>query len=100
MQRIIDFFLSNKLRLLFWCYLLIGIALTTSENIYLKSSYLNTSSRLSGGVHLFFSGIGDYFSLASENKFLTTQNKVLMERLIALEKHGLNRDSTLTKKKF
>ncbi len=100
MQRIIDFFLSNKLRLLFWCYLLIGIALTTSENIYLKSSYLNTSSRLSGGVHLFFSGIGDYFSLASENKFLTTQNKVLMERLVAFEKYELNHDSTLMNKNF
>ena len=100
MQRIIDFFLGNKLRLLFWFYLLIGIGLTTSQNLYFKSSYLNTSGQISGGIHLFFSGIGDYFSLAAENKFLSEQNKVLLERLTALEKPGLNQNPAELKKNF
>ena len=95
MQRIIDFFLGNKLRLLFWCYLLIGIVLTSSQNLYFKSSYLNTSGQISGGIHLFFSGITDYFSLASENKFLSTQNKVLLEQLTAFKQPALNQNSKL-----
>ena len=100
MQRIIDFFLGNKLRLLFWCYLLIGIVLTSSQNLYFKSSYLNTSGQISGGIHLFFSGITDYFSLASENKFLSTQNKVLLERLTAFKQPALKQNSAELKKNF
>ena len=49
---------------------------------------------------MFFSGIGDYFSLAAENKFLSEQNKVLLERLTALEKPGLNQNPAELKKNF
>ena len=100
MRRIIDFFLGNKLRLLFWCYLLLGIGLTGNHNLYFKSSYLNSSNQFSGSIHQFFSGIGDYFSLAAENEFLEIQNKRLLEKIATLENPHLNDTSEPLSKPF
>jgi rod shape-determining protein MreC len=80
MRRILDFLLGNRVRLLFWFYMVLALVLTVNNNLFYKSSFLNTSNEFSGNIHLFFSGIDDYFSLKSENEFLQEQNRIFQER--------------------
>ena len=82
MRRILDFFIGNTVRLLFWFYILLAVGLSMGNQLYFTSGFLNTSNSLSGGVHHFFNGLSSYFGLASENEFLQQQNKLLQERLV------------------
>jgi len=67
-------------RLLFWFYTALALVFTVNNNLFYKSSFLNTSNEFSESIHLFFSDIGDYFSLKPENELLQEQNRVFQER--------------------
>lgn len=81
MRRIIYIFLGNRVRLLFWSYLLIAFVLTVRHNYHYQSSYLNSSNQLVGGLHQYFNRLSAYFSLDAQNKFLIQENKRLLEAL-------------------
>jgi len=84
MRRILNFFLGNTVRLLFWFYILIALGLSAQNQMYFSAAYLNTSNRITGSTHGFFNGISRYFSLQSENDFLQQQNRVLQQQLAQL----------------
>jgi rod shape-determining protein MreC len=62
--------------------LLEGIAITllANYNNYQKAGIFNTSNVITGSVHSFFSGIGDYFFLQRANEQLNRQNALLLQK--------------------
>lgn len=97
MQQIINFFIRNKVFLLFLLLFTISLSLTFQSHSYHKSKFINSANFLTGGVYESANNIGQYFNLREENNKLLEENNRL-KSILYNEKNELIVDSTLTGK--
>jgi len=93
MQQIINFFIRNKIGLLYVLLLLIAVGFTVQSHSYHQSKLFNSSNWLSGNLYETSSNISAYFSLKETNKQLVEENKKLRHLLFNLK----NTDSVVKK---
>jgi rod shape-determining protein MreC len=77
MQQIVNFFIRNKIFLLFLFLFSIAISLTIQSHSYHKSKFINSANFLTGGVYKSVNNIGQYFNLKEENLRLLEENNRL-----------------------
>ncbi|MDD7885529.1 rod shape-determining protein MreC [Flavivirga sp. 57AJ16] len=81
MQQIINFIIRNKNFLLFLLLFSISILFTVQSHSYHKSKFINSANFLTGGIYNSANNISAYFSLKSQNKLLSEENKRLKSLL-------------------
>ncbi len=81
MNRFITFFLGNKMRLLFFFYLVIAIFLSIQFNSFHQAKYLNSSWAVSGSIFSKIARFNSYWSLDKQNDLLVLENKFLLQEL-------------------
>lgn len=86
MQQIINFFIRNKVFLLFLLLFSISISLTFQSHSYHKSKFINSANFLTGGVYESVNNIGQYFNLKEENNKLLEENNRLKSILFNAKK--------------
>ena len=81
MQQIINFIIRNKTFLLFLLLFSVSILFTIQSHSYHKSKFINSANFFTGGIYNSINNISEYFSLKSQNKLLTEENKRLRNLL-------------------
>ena len=81
MQQIINFIIRNKNFLLFLLLFSISILFTIQSHSYHKSKFINSANFLTGSIYNSANNISEYFSLKSQNKLLSEENKRLKSLL-------------------
>ncbi|MDO5978295.1 rod shape-determining protein MreC [Flavivirga spongiicola] len=81
MQQIINFIIRNKNFLLFLLLFSISILFTIQSHSYHKSKFINSANFLTGSIYNSANNISEYFSLKSQNKLLSEENKHLKSLL-------------------
>ena len=94
MQQIINFFLRNKVFLLFLLLFSVSLFLTIQSHTYHKSKFINSANFLTGGVYESVNNIGKYFDLRSENEKLLEENNRL-KAILFNQDQQLKVDTTL-----
>ncbi|WP_370479845.1 rod shape-determining protein MreC [Tamlana flava] len=77
MQQIINFIIRNKNFLLFLLLFCLSLLFTIQSHSYHKSKFINSANFLTGGVYNTVNDISSYFSLKSQNKLLSEENRRL-----------------------
>lgn len=77
MQQIVNFFLRNKVFLLFLFLLCTALFLTIQSHSYHKSKFINSANFLTGGIYEFINSVDEYFNLKKENQKLLQENNRL-----------------------
>ncbi|TGV02481.1 rod shape-determining protein MreC [Flavivirga rizhaonensis] len=85
MQQIINFIIRNKNFLLFLLLFSFSILFTIQSHSYHKSKFINSANFLTGGIYNSANEISEYFSLKSQNKLLSEENKRLKSLLYNLK---------------
>ncbi len=88
MQRIINFFITNKYALLYFVLLGISLFLTIQNNSYHRSKYINSVTLISGGVYNASTVISEYFHLKKQNQLLQQENNYLKTLLYNTPKNN------------
>ena len=83
MQQIINFFIRNKVFLLFLLLFSISLFLTFQSHSYHKSKFINSANFLTGGVYESVNNIGQYFNLKEENEKSTPANMQLKHHAVS-----------------
>lgn len=81
MQQIINFFIRNKIGLLYVFLLLIAVGFTVQSHSYHQSKFFNSTSWLSGNLYETSNNFSSYFSLKKANDQLVEENKRLRNLL-------------------
>lgn len=81
MHKLIEFIRSVYVVVLFVALEALAVSYYAHSTNYTQARLLARSTRLVGGVHGFFAGIGHYFSLGRENRLLLDRVTRLEERL-------------------
>lgn len=74
MQQIINFFLRNKVFLLYFLLLFISIVFTIQSHSYHRSKFINSANFLTGGIYNSVNDLTVYFNLKSQNLLLQEEN--------------------------
>jgi rod shape-determining protein MreC len=77
MRGLIRYLLKNYAFLLFLLLEVISFTLIFNYSKYQKVKYLNSSNRITGSIYSSFNAVGNYFSLASVNRKLASENAYL-----------------------
>lgn len=85
MHKLIEFIRSVYVVVLFVVLEALAVSYYAHSTNYTQARLLARSTRLVGGVHGFFAGIGHYFSLGRENRLLLDRVTRLEERLAQYE---------------
>lgn len=85
MHKLIEFIRSVYVVVLFVVLEALAVSYYAHSTNYTQARLLDRSTRLVGGVHGFFAGIGHYFSLGRENRLLLDRVTRLEERLAQYE---------------
>ena len=85
MHKLIEFIRSVYVVVLFVVLEALAVSYYAHSTNYTQARLLARSTRLGGGVHGFFAGIGHYFSLGRENRLLLDRVTRLEERLAQYE---------------
>ena len=85
MHKLIEFIRSVYVVVLFVALEALAVSYYAHSTNYTQARLLARSTRLVGGVHGFFAGIGHYFSLGRENRLLLDRGTRLEERLAQYE---------------
>lgn len=85
MRKLIEFIRSIYVVVLFVVLEVLAVSYYAHSTHYTQARLLARSTRLVGGVHGFFAGIGHYFSLGRENRLLLDRVARLEERLAQYE---------------
>ena len=85
MHKLIEFIRSVYVVVLFVVLEALAVSYYAHSTNYTQARLLASSTRLVGGVHGFFAGIGHYFSLGRENRLLLDRVTRLEERLAQYE---------------
>ena len=85
MHKLIEFIRSVYVVVLFVVLEALAVSYYAHSTNYTQAHLLARSTRLVGGVHGFFAGIGHYFSLGRENRLLLDRVTRLEERLAQYE---------------
>lgn len=85
MHKLIEFIRSVYVVVLFVVLEALAVSYYAHSTNYTQARLLARSTRLVGGVHDFFAGIGHYFSLGRENRLLLDRVTRLEERLAQYE---------------
>ena len=77
MRLIIDFLVRNKVFILFLILFIFSLSLIFQRSLYHKSSFLNSSNKITGSIYSNYEGIFSYYKLNEKNKNLLEENKNL-----------------------
>ena len=77
MQQIVNFFLRNKVFLLFLFLFCTALFLTIQSHSYHKSKFINSANFLTGGIYESINSVDEYFNLKKENLKLLQENNRL-----------------------
>lgn len=77
MQQIFDFLIRRRNPLLFLLLILISYAMTVQSHSYHRSKFINSASRITGGLFEYKTDIGNYFKLKTYNQRLLEENSKL-----------------------
>lgn len=77
MQQIINFFIRNKIFLLYLFLMFLAIVFTIQSHSYHKSRFINSANFLTGGIYNSLNNVQSFFNLKSQNKLLQEENNYL-----------------------
>lgn len=77
MQQIINFFLRNKVFLLYLFLMFLATVFTIQSHSYHKSRFINSANFLTGGIYNSVNDVQSFFNLRHQNKLLQEENNYL-----------------------
>ena len=77
MQQIINFFLRNKVFLLYLFLMFLSVVFTIQSHSYHKSRFINSANFLTGGIYNSVNDVQSFFNLRHQNKLLQEENNYL-----------------------
>lgn len=88
MQQLFNFFIKNKIFVLFLLLFSIAISLTIKSHQFHRTKLLNSSNYIIGSIYGLSNSVSQYFHLVKENKLLLEENSKIKSQLFNQTKYS------------